>query len=108
MNTILTNLRSSAIIGAILVLPFLILELVNRSGFHEAFPIMLFGILWLLPVGVMLLLTPIVNNLRAGKSIMVNPRSLVLRGACVILLTWLWGSILLDQLPCFLGVPNCD
>jgi hypothetical protein len=24
------------------------------------------------------------------------------------LIAWLWISIVLDRMPCFLGVPNCD
>ena len=25
-----------------------------------------------------------------------------------LLTAWLWIGILMDQMPCFLGVPNCD
>jgi hypothetical protein len=24
------------------------------------------------------------------------------------LIAWEWGVIIVDQMPCFLGVPNCD
>ena len=47
-------------ISAILTLPFMILEWVNRRDFHEDFPIPLFGILWLLPAAFIFILTPIV------------------------------------------------
>jgi hypothetical protein len=30
------------------------------------------------------------------------------RYAALIFIAWLWGSAILDQLPCFLGVPACD
>jgi ABC-type amino acid transport system permease subunit len=86
----------------------MILELINRRSFHEGFPIVLFGLLWLLPVAFILILMPIVRNVRAGNRIMVNPISLLLRVAFLILIAWLWGGIILDQMPCFLGVPNCD
>jgi len=26
----------------------------------------------------------------------------------LILIAWLWAGALVDQMPCFLGVPNCD
>jgi uncharacterized membrane protein len=84
------------------------LELINRRSFHEDFPIPLFGILWLLPVTFILILMPIVRNVRAGNRIRVNPISLLLRVAFLILIAWLWVGIILDQMPCFLGVPNCD
>src|SRR5687768_1700334 len=50
MQTILTNLRLPAIFSFLLVLPFMIMEVVNRRNFNEGFPIPLFTIMWLLPV----------------------------------------------------------
>ena len=86
----------------------------NRSqnertvSFHEDIPILLFGSLWLLPVAFILILMPIVRTVRVGNRIMVNPISLLLRVAFLILIAWLWVGTILDQMPCFLGVPNCD
>ena len=108
MKDIFTTLRSPAIISSILVLPFMILELMNRRSFHEGFPIPLFGILWLLPMAFILILMPIVQNVQAGNRIMADPINLLLRVAFLILIAWLWSGIILDQLPCFLGVLNCD
>jgi hypothetical protein len=39
---------------------------------------------------------------------MANPINLLLRVAFLALIAWMWGGILIDQMPCFLGVPNCD
>lgn len=108
MKSFLVNLRSPAIIGAILVLPFMILELINRRNFHEGFPVPLFGMLWLLPVIFIVLLMPIVQNVRAGNNLLAQPVGLLLRVVFLVLIAWLWGSLLMDQMPCFLGVPNCD
>ena len=108
MKDIFTTLRSPAIISSILVLPFMILELINRRSFHEGFPFPLFGILWLLPMAFILILMPIVQHVQAGNRIMADPISLSLRVAFLILIAWLWSGIILDQLPCFLGVLNCD
>jgi hypothetical protein len=55
------------------------------------------------------LLMPIVRNLRqAGNSLMANPVGLLLRIVFLLLIAWMWASLLIDQMPCFLGVPNCD
>ena len=108
MKDMLINLRSPALIGAILVIPFMILELVNRRKFDEGFPFLLFGILWLMPVAFLLILMPLVRDLRAGSRILVNPIKLLLRVVVLILIAWLWAGALIDQMPCFLGVPNCD
>jgi len=116
MKTITIDLRSAAIISFILVLPFMILDfwfqIVNKptalSGRNYRDFIMLFGFLWLLPTAFLVILVPIVRNARAGNSIMANPTNLLLRVAFLTLSAITWGSLLIDQLPCFLGVPNCD
>ncbi len=116
MKTITTDLRSSALISFLLVLPFMILDfwfqivnkptalsLKNYSDFT-----MLFGFLWLLPTAFLIILVPIVRTLRAGNSIMASPINLLFRVAFLALIAITWGSLFIDQLPCFLGVPNCD
>ena len=108
LRNLYANLKWAVISSTLLVLPFIILEWVNRRAFGEGFPIALFGLMWLLQVGFGVILTPIVRNVRSGKGIMGNPISLVIRGILLILLAFLWVSIVLDQMPCFLGVPNCD
>jgi len=108
MKNTLTSLRSPAIISFLIVIPFMILELVNRRNFNEGFPIPLFVIMWLLPMIFIIILTPIVQNVRAGNSLIANPINLLLRVALLVLIAWMWTGILIDQLPCFLGVPNCD
>lgn len=102
------NLKAPAIIGAVLVLPFMILELVNGGGIHGNFPIPLFGFMWLLPVSFVVILMSIVRSRPAGNRSMPNPVSLLSKVALLILIAWLWVSLVVDQMPCFLGVPNCD
>ncbi|MGH7492106.1 MAG: hypothetical protein ACREOO_06885, partial [bacterium] len=108
VKNIITNLRSAAISGFILVLPFMILELINRRSFHEGFPIPLFGLLWFLPMILIVILTPLVRNVRAGNSITANPITLLLRVGFSALIAMMWVGILIDQFPCFMGVQNCD
>lgn len=108
MKSLLANLRMPALVSTFLLLPFMILELVNRRGFHEGFPIVLFGLLWLLPVAFFLTLMPFVRNARAGNGIVSNPIGFLLRATFLILIAWLWAGIIIDQMPCFLGVSNCD
>ena len=68
----------------------------------------LFGLLWLLPTVFMAILLPMVRNVRAGTVTLANPVFLVLRVVSLLILAWVWGALMIDQLPCFLGVPNCD
>ncbi len=101
----MSDLRIPAILGTLLVIPMMLLEWFNRRGFNEAFPFELFAILWLLPAAFTFILITLFRKLRAPKA---NLAELLLSGLALILLAWLWGSILFDQMPCFLGQPNCD
>lgn len=104
------NLASAALISLILVLPFAILEFrFNTVNPRNALDhVVLFGLLWLLPMAFVIILTPIVRTVRAGNGFIPNPFSLLFRGAFLALIAMMWGGILIDQLPCFLGYPNCD
>lgn len=110
MKIITTDFRAAAIISFILVLPFVILEFLNTTLTKQNASglTVLFGLLWLLPMTFIVILMPIVRNVRAGNSIMANPINLLLKVAFLVLIAMMWGGILIDQLPCFMGVPNCD
>ena len=108
MKILLNDFKTAAFISFFLVFPFMIVELVNRRNFHEAFPFPLFGILLLLPIIFILILSSIVRNVRAGNNIMANPIIFWLSIAFLALIFSVWAGTLIDQLPCFLGVPNCD
>jgi hypothetical protein len=107
MKMTLTNLKFPAIMSFLLVLPFLFLELGNRRNLFESFPIALFGVLWLLSMVFFILLMPIVRTIQTGNGLQVNPVLLV-RVVVLILLAVVWVSMVNDQIPCFLGIPNCD
>ena len=108
MNRLVSTLKSPVIISSILVLPFMALELINRRNYYEGFPVSLFGLLWLLPLAFILILRPIGRNVQPGFRITVNPILLSLGLILMILIAGLWFGVILDQMPCFLGVPNCD
>jgi hypothetical protein len=107
MRNISSTFLKPAIISSILVLPFVILELINRRSLREDFPYVLFGMLWILAGVFTLLLMPIVQNVQAGNRIRINLINL-LRVVSLVLIASLWVGIVLDQMPCFLGIPNCD
>jgi len=73
MQTIRKPLGSSALISLLLILPFMIMEVVNRRNFHEDFPFMLFFVLWLNLFAISLILLPIVRGRRTGNHEMANP-----------------------------------
>ncbi len=109
-KSIVSTIGAAALIGFILVLPFVLLEFLNQTVTRQNAPglILLFGFLWLLPTVFIVLLVPLVRTMRAGNSLLATPVSLVFRVVFMILIAWMWGGLLIDQMPCFLGVPNCD
>jgi len=110
MQKIFTSLRAPALISFILVLPFALLEFSFNTVNKQNAPglTVLFGLLWLLPTAFIVTLAPIVRTIRAGNSLLANPIALLVRVAFLALIAMMWGGVLIDQLPCFLGVPNCD
>ncbi len=85
-----------------------ILEWVNRRAYQEEFPIGLFGIIWLLQVIFIFTLMPIIHNFGNRNKREGNPFKLLLNMVLLIIIAWLWIDIIQDQMPCFLGIPNCD
>ena len=87
-------------LGFVTMLPFLGLEL--RNGPPAAgLPLVLFGLLWLLGTVFVALVLPIFKR-------WPRPRTVLVRVALSVAVAYVWISIVVDQMPCFLGVPNCD
>jgi hypothetical protein len=106
----IATLGAAALISFIIVLPFVILEWLNNTITRQNATglIFLFGLLWLLPTAFIVILAPLVRAVRAGNSILAHPINLLFRAAFLALGAWMWVGLLIDQLPCFLGAPNCD
>jgi hypothetical protein len=109
-KNIAINPKAAALISFILMLPFALLESLNSTITKQNAPglIVLFGLLWLLPVAFIVILVPIVRSVRAGNSLLAQPINLLFRVAFLALIAMMWGGLIIDQLPCFMGVPNCD
>ena len=108
MKDIRSRLKLPILLSLMCVLPFTVMELVNRRTFHEGFPFSLFIVLWLLPFIFLLILTPIVQKAREGRRLAENPVDLVFGIILLVFIAIMWVNLLADQMPCFLGVPNCD
>jgi len=110
MKTLISNPRLAPVISFVLcVLPFMILEWATQSNVprSDASP-MLWVVLWLLSTIFIAILMTIMRNLwQAGNSIMTNPVSLLFRLVFIVSFAWLWGALVIDQMPCFLGGSGC-
>jgi hypothetical protein len=98
----------SLVTSAMLVAPFMFLQLVNRRTHDEGFPLALFAFMLLNALLIVRLLTPALRHFRAENRL----RTLALAHwaglSLGILLIFVYANVVIDQLPCFLGVPNCD
>lgn len=129
MENIISNHKSAAIIGFLLAMPLAILLLIEVSGIEPLHgflaaltteagnnprlntfgKILTLGVLLLLPLGFIVNLVPIVRNARASQnSLTAIPFNLLIAAALFIFIATLVVSFVIDQYPCWIGVPNCD
>ncbi|HEY5884098.1 MAG TPA: hypothetical protein VIT88_05390 [Pyrinomonadaceae bacterium] len=110
MKSLFESWGIAALTGLVLVLPLVVLEAVNNTITTENLfgLLLLFALMWLLPTVFILLLMPLLRRIRNGGSGPVRLMPLMLRVTSLVLIAAVWGWGLADQLPCFLGIPNCD
>ncbi len=86
----------SALISFLLILPFAVMEIVNRRQFNEEFPFVLFSFLWFNLFTVILILLPILlnkwtkqdntnSNLEQKQTSLTNPKSYLIISTVLIL-----------------------
>ena len=96
-----------ALVGTILVPPLAVLEVLAAGRAGAGFPVALFAALWLLALACAAVARRVVRQLHDRDAAAGGAR-LLLMLSVVVLLAGIWSRIVLDQLPCFLGAPNCD
>ena len=102
------SLKTAGIVSSVLVLPFVIMESANTGDLSGGFPVALFAVLWVIPFAFIVIVMPIVRSLQTANRASLTPLRVLPRIVVLALFAWLWVSLVLDQMPCFLGVPNCD
>ncbi len=70
--------------------------------------IALSAILLLPTVALVLNLASIPKDMRFADSLMAHPANLVLIILVLIIIVTFVGAFIVDQYPCWIGVPNCD
>lgn len=110
MSTPTTTLGPAALGSLLLLAPFAILEALNNGITRQNAPglALMFGLLWALPTAFIIILVPLVRSVRAGRGALASPVRLLFSLALLAFIGVIWVGAMIDQLPCFLGVPNCD
>ncbi|MBL8098564.1 MAG: hypothetical protein JNK81_05250 [Anaerolineales bacterium] len=122
-QTLLTNPKSSLIISVVLILFIAILSLLSYIGLIPSEinteSILVFGIqvpsvfiafaFYLFPIiSGYIASMPIIRTLQSGGTLFAHPIHLVIVVAISFLFTAGTISLIIDQLPCFMGVQFCD
>jgi hypothetical protein len=93
----------------ILAFTFDIMKRLNTFSLKNAADyIVVFGLLWLGMTAIIFILRQLVRNIRAGESLLAHPAKMILAVAALSCIALFVGGIIVDQYPCWLGVPNCD
>jgi hypothetical protein len=122
-NALLTNPKSAFMISVVLILFIVILSLLDSLGWEPLDRLVngpnpeqlyvpgLFIALILISISIaagIIAGGPIVSTLRARGSLVAHPIHLII----VVVISFLFAvgvvSLIVDQWPCFVGVPNCD
>jgi hypothetical protein len=126
-KSILTNPRSAAIISFFLALPFVTILSLLMLGIEPPLgplepllnnrdpdqpdvlgSLIVLGTFLLAVLGCIIARAPIVRAMRAGGGLLAYPMNLMLAAVILFFLTRLVVGLIVDQYPCWIGVPNCD
>jgi hypothetical protein len=103
-----TSVLAPLLVGAALVVPPFVLEWFNRRMYHEELPLVLFAFMSVHALVIAFALTPAFRRLHAERrlrALRLGHWAGLLVGAVLV---YAYAGVVSDQLPCFLGVPNCD
>lgn len=122
-KTLLASPTAAAITSLVLILLPLILfwlasmgwapmqRLINGPNPEQAYLPGLFisyALISLIVAGGVIAGMPVVRTLRAGGSLFAHPVNVIIMGVLLALFAFGLGSLIVDQWPCFIGVPVCD
>lgn len=102
----MAKLGIAAFFGILLTLPLVVLEFTFNGTGRTTDYIALFGFLLIVATFLSLMFVLLVQTIRSRAY--AKPFQLALRVAGLVAGVIVWGSLVVDQFPCFLGVPNCD
>lgn len=108
MSRFLNSPFIAALGGLFLTAPFIILEWMNTPGFFSVGIPPLFFIMWLSGSVFTFMLGSILQGWQGKKKTDLYLFFLITKVALLILLAWIFVGLVIDQWPCFMGVPNCD
>lgn len=108
MNPRLKRFLTPILLGLLCTLPFAVMESVNLGGIPDPFPYAIFLYLWLMFALFYMSLFAILRLARSKVNKKERFPAYLLNALVLIFSVISIVSLIIDQMPCFLGVPNCD
>ena len=110
-TSIVATFAAASLISVVLVAPLAFLELHHNplaTSRRASDFVVLFGVLWVLPMVFVMTATPLVRAVRSGHTVLQSRPALGIKLTLLVSVAAMWLNIVSDQWPCFIGVPNCD
>jgi hypothetical protein len=102
------SIARSAVAGLVATMPFMVLQWVNMRDFWTDFPIPVFGSLWIFAAVFLGTIRAVINQARMPGKTVASKMLVVVGMVFAFAVAMVWIGFVVDQMPCFLGVPNCD
>lgn len=98
----------AAAVSTASVMPFMIMEIMNARPALGQFPFALYAAMWLLALMFVVTVRSLARSVTATDSAGRSALRLLPRIILLLAIAGAWTAGVVDQMPCFLGVPNCD
>jgi hypothetical protein len=108
MTPKLKRFLTPVLLGLLCTLPFFVMESVNLAAVPDPFPTTIFLYLWLMFALLLMSLFAILRLAKVKTKGRERLPAYLLNGLVMVFTLLSIINILIDQMPCFLGVPNCD
>lgn len=109
MKKVFLNPKTSILIGFLITLPFMFMEFATSSNLPRSnFPIQLFIFMWIIASIFLLLINSTLETIQ-GKNYQKKKNYLIITIKIIFggILAYIWITIIIDQIPCFLGATGC-
>ena len=95
------------ITGIVTVLPFIVLEWVSTNAYsRQGFPLTLFLGMAVMAGAITLAAISVRFDIR-DKTFLAKPAPFIFKVATILVLSWAWIHLVMDQMRCFLGANGC-
>ena len=95
-------------LGLLVTIPFAATEWMNTGNSLSHFPLLLFAALLVLGFLFFFVLIRVSSQLRRKSLRDIGIWHLAFQGSLIVSLAFVWSMMVIDQMPCFLGMANCD